>query len=206
MIFGAGVGWLGRGLVQVTLVLGLAGVGCSKDAPGGAAPARNEAIPVTVETVAPSKVDEAGEYVGVLVSRRSVMVMPRVSGYVREILVKPGEAVKAGTRLLRIDARQEAAVLQQSDASLEQARSQLELAASTRKRIEALYMEGIRSRQDFDTAAAQEQAARANVQAAVANRQAQSVQVAFHDVVAPFAGTVGDIVVKVGDAVGLDTV
>jgi RND family efflux transporter MFP subunit len=179
---------------------------CSKDAPATANSGRSDAIPVAVETVALSKVDETGEYVGILVSRRSVTLLPRVTGYVREILVKPGEVVKAGTRLLRIDARQESAVLEQSEASLEQAKSQLELTTSTRARIEALYKEGIRSRQDFDTAVAQEQAARANVQAARANRQAQSVQVAFHEVVAPFSGVVGDVVVKVGDAVGPETV
>ncbi|HEY0706948.1 MAG TPA: efflux RND transporter periplasmic adaptor subunit, partial [Polyangia bacterium] len=191
------------GLLAGALVVGAAA--CSREAPAGNRPSQAEPIPVAIEVVAISQVDEAGEYVGSLTSRRSVTLLPRVTGYVREILVKPGQVVKAGMRLLRIDARQEAAVLAQSNAGLEQAKSQLELATSTRNRIEALYKEGIRSRQDFDTAVAQEQAARSNVLAARANRQAQSVQVAFHDVVAPFAGTVGDIVVKVGDAVGPET-
>jgi RND family efflux transporter MFP subunit len=151
-------------------------------------------------------VEETSEYVGALVSRHSVQVLPRVSGYVREILVTPGQTVKARQRLLRIDARQEAAVLAQSSASLAQTETQLKLATSTRARIETLVREGIRSRQDLDAASAEEQAARAAVNAARANVRAQSVQVAYHDVVAPFAGRVGDIVVKVGDAVDAQTV
>ena len=70
----------------------------------------------------------------------------------------------------------------------------------------ALQKEGIRSRQDYENAVAEEQAARANVQAARANVQARSVQLAYHDVTAPIAGIVGDIVVKVGDSVTPQTV
>jgi RND family efflux transporter MFP subunit len=184
--------------MRLLVAMALVTLGC-----GGskAAPAPPAALPVEVEAVAPRPVEEASEYVGTFVSRRSVQLLPRVSGYVRQILVKPGQRVKAGTVLLRIDARQEAAVLEQSSAAREQAETQLALARSTRARIESLHKEGIRSQQDYDNAVAEEQAARANLQAARANVRAQSVQVAYHEVTAPFDGRVGDIVVKIGDAV-----
>jgi RND family efflux transporter MFP subunit len=114
--------------------------------------------------------------------------------------------VKAGERLIRIDNRQEAAALTQTRAALNQAETQLALALTTRKRMAALQSEGIRSRQDYENAIAEEQAARANVQAARANVKARSVQLAYHDVTAPIAGVVGDIVVKVGDSVTPQTV
>src|SRR5688572_6007614 len=194
-------------LLVVSAGLGSAGTfACSGGGASGSVPPPVQALPVVAETVAVRAVEEGSEYVGTLVSRQSVTVQPRVSGHVREILVTPGQRVKAGAVLLRIDARQEAAVLAQSSASLEQATTQLQLATSTRARMEELHREGIRSRQDLDAARAEEQAARANVQAARANVRARSVQVGFHDVVAPFAGRVGDIVVKIGDTVDPQTV
>ena len=192
----------GSGALLVACLLG----GCSGGGASGSTAPAAQPLPVVVETVRPRAVEESSEYVGMLVSRESVAIHPRVSGYVREILVTPGQKVKAGTGLLRIDARQEAAALAQSSASLQQAETQLQLASQTRARVESLHREGIRSRQDFDAAVAEERAARANVQAARANRRARSVQVGFHEVMAPFAGRVGDILVRIGDAVDPQTV
>jgi RND family efflux transporter MFP subunit len=202
----------GRILVMVA-ALAVAPAACGGDAPapGKAGPAGGPggpappALPVAFETVASAPVEQTSEYVATLTSRRSVTLFPRVAGYVREILVKPGQPVKAGMPLLRIDARQEAAQLAQSQAALRQAETQLALAATTRERMEALVREGIRSRQDLDNARAQEQATRATMQSARANVRAQSVQVAFHEVTAPFDGRAGDILVKIGDNVGPQT-
>ena len=179
-------------------------VACGRDRSGGT-PAP-QAMPVEVQTLTGTKVEEASEYVANLVSRRSVTIYPVVSGYVLEILVKPGKEVRAGERLIRIDARQEAAALTQTRAALNQAETQLALATTTRQRMDTLQKEGIRSRQDYENAQAEEQAAQANVQAARANVRARSVQLAYHDVTAPIAGIVGDIVVKVGDSVAPQTV
>jgi membrane fusion protein, multidrug efflux system len=185
------------------LAAGLLLGGCRGKA---APPPPPRALPVEVQTLAPTSVEEATEYVANLVSRRSVTIYPVVSGYVLAILVKPGQEVKAGERLIRIDARQEAAALSQTRAALNQAETQLQLALTTRQRMAALQKEGIRSRQDYENAMAEEAAARANVQAARANVKARSVQLGFHDVTAPIAGIVGDIVVKIGDSVTPQTV
>lgn len=182
------------------LLAALMAAGCGGDKASGP-PAAPPALTVEVETLALRKVEEASEYVANLISRRSVTLYPVVSGYVLEIVVKPGQQVKAGERLIRIDNRQEAAALTQTRAALNQAETQLTLAAATRQRMAALQREGIRSRQDYENAVAEEQAARANVQAARANVKARSVQLAYHDVTAPIAGVVGDIVIKVGDSV-----
>jgi RND family efflux transporter MFP subunit len=192
---------LGAAWVAASVVMS-AGCGGDKASGNPIAPA----MPVEVETLAPRKVEEASEYVANLISRRSVTLYPVVSGYVLEIVVKPGQLVKAGQRLIRIDNRQEAAALTQTRAALNQAQTQLSLALTTRERMAALQREGIRSRQDYENAIAEEQAARANVQAARANVKARSVQLAYHDVTAPIAGIVGDIVVKVGDSVTPQTV
>jgi RND family efflux transporter MFP subunit len=201
--------------LALTVTAALAAAGCSGDgpaqgkppSPAGSVPggAAAPALPVTIEALAPRAVEQASEYVATLSSRRSVTLFPRVTGYVREILVQPGQPVKAGAPMLRIDARQEAAQLAQTQASRRQAETQLELAVITRERSEALYRDGIRSRQDLDNARAQEQAARATVQSARANVKAQSVQVAYHEVAAPFDGRAGDILVKIGDSVGPQT-
>jgi RND family efflux transporter MFP subunit len=187
----------------VLLAAAMLAAACRGDRPAAPPP---RVLPVEVQTLAESSVEEASEYVANLVSRRSVTLYPVVSGYVLAIHVKPGQEVKAGERLIRIDGRQEAAALTQTRAALNQAETQLQLAATTRQRMDSLQKEGIRSRQDYENAVAEEQAARANVQAARANVQARSVQLAYHDVTAPIAGMVGDIVVKIGDSVTPQTV
>jgi RND family efflux transporter MFP subunit len=195
-------------LLAASSALGACGKGGGSGPParGGPGAPGARAQPVEVETLAATEVEEATEYVANLVSRRSVTIYPMVGGYVLSILVKPGETVKLGARLLRIDARQEAAALTQTRAALAQAETQAQLAAVTRQRMAALQKEGIRSRQDYENAAAEEEAARANVQAARANVRVRSVQLGYHDVTAPLAGVVGDIVVKVGDSVTPQTI
>ncbi len=154
-----------------------------------------------MRTLEPQPVEERADYVGQLISRESVTVFPQVTGYVRAIEVRPGERVEAGQKLLQIDQRQEAAALNQGRAARAQAQAQLEFARSAAKRAEQLLKEGIISRQDYEQALSQAAVAEANARAAEAEVRVRSVQVQFHDVRAPFGGTAGDIVVRIGDLV-----
>ena len=67
-------------------------------------------------TLAPSEVRETAEYLGSLLSRQNITVMPQVAGYVRKIDVKPGQKVEAGAPLLDVDAREDTAALQSAKA------------------------------------------------------------------------------------------
>ncbi|MCI0569111.1 MAG: efflux RND transporter periplasmic adaptor subunit [Myxococcaceae bacterium] len=176
--------------------------GCAGKAADKPAPPPRE---VEVARLTPSEVRETGEYLGTLVSRQSVTVLPQVAGYVRRIHVRPGQHVEAGDALLEVDARQESAALESAQANRTSAEASLELARQTRARSETMHKEGLLSAQELERAVAQAEAAEAAERAAAAQVAQRQVQLQFHVVRAPFAGTTGDVLVRVGDAVGATT-
>ncbi|QSQ21761.1 efflux RND transporter periplasmic adaptor subunit [Pyxidicoccus parkwayensis] len=176
--------------------------GSKEDGPqGGPGGAAGKALPVQVQALAPGQVRDTSEYLGTLVSRRSITIFPQVAGYVQEIPLKPGAQVKAGDVLLVVDPRQQRAGLRATQAQQASAKAQREFAETTRKRSEQLLAEGLLSRQDYDQSVAQAQQAEASARAIEAQTQAQEVQLGFYKVSAPFAGVVGNYPVKVGDYV-----
>jgi RND family efflux transporter MFP subunit len=184
------------------LALAASVVGC-----GGPPAAKPVPPPREVEllTLAPSETRDTGEYLGTLLSRQSVNVLPQVAGAVRRIHVSPGQKVEAGTPLLEVDARQESAALESAQAQRSSAATSLELARQTRERTEALYKEGLVSAQELERARSQTDTAEAATRAASAQVSQREVQLQYYVVRAPFAGTVGDVLVRVGDYVGATT-
>lgn len=188
------------GLARSWLALGtLAFAGCVAQAekrPPGAV-----ARDVDVVTVAASEVRDTGEYLANVVSRQSVSIVPQVSGYVKQIAVKPGQQVKVGDVLVELDSRAERAALDSADAQRRAAASTEELARRTAERTRSLSKEGLVTGQELDRAEAEAQSAEAQRRAAEARAAEQRVGVGFHVVRAPFAGTIGDVVARVGDFV-----
>ncbi len=184
----------------LALVVGV--VGC-----GSPPPAKAPAPPREVETVtiAPSETRDTGEYLGSLISRQSVNVLPQVAGYVRRIHVSPGQKVEAGAPLIEVDGRQESAALESAEAQRSSAESSLELAKQTLERTEALYKEGLVSAQELERARSQAQTSEAAIRAASAQVSQREVQLQYYMVRAPFAGTMGDVLVRLGDYVGATT-
>jgi RND family efflux transporter MFP subunit len=152
-----------------------------------------------------SDVRDSAEYLGNVVSRESVSILPQVSGYVRRIAIRPGQLVKAGDVLVELDARQERAALESADAEQRAAASSAELAARTLERTQALHREGLVSGQELDRAESQAKAAEAQRRAAEARAAEQRVALGFHAVKAPFGGTVGDVAARIGDFVTAST-
>jgi RND family efflux transporter MFP subunit len=191
-------------LVRFVGVVALAGalVACGKkEAPKAPPPRETEVL-----QLAPSEVRDTGEYLATLVSRQSVTITPQTAGYVRKILVRPGQKVAAGAPLIELDARQEAAALGSAVAQSRSAAANLELARQTRVRTEALYKEGLVSAQELERARSAAEAAEAAVSNASAQVSEREVQVGYNLLKAPFAGTVGDVLVRLGDYATTQTV
>lgn len=191
---------LTKTMVGAALVAGAAG--CSGKVEAKSAPPPRE---VQVVALAPHEVRDTGEYLGSLLSRQSVTVMPQVAGYVRKILVKPGQKVEAGTPLVEVDAREETAALDSAQAQQSSSTVNLELARRTLARTESLNKEGLASVQELERAQADVKAAEAATRAAGATVTQRQVQLQFNVVRAPFAGTMGDVLVRVGDFVSATT-
>lgn len=200
---------LGHAVLLATVLASSASLaGCTRgDAAeaSGRGEGANMKLPVEVVTLAEVPIQDASEYLAQLVSRTQVAIYPQVSGVVTSILVKPGQVVKEGAALLQIDPRRESANLSNQVAAMTQREASLELAKRNASRSEALFHEGLVSRQQLEQDRSQAAVAQAEVSAQQAAIGAQSAQLGYYRIQAPFDGAVGDIPVKVGDYVGPQT-
>jgi RND family efflux transporter MFP subunit len=184
------------GVLLSTLLLTAA---CSNSK--GANAAAPQAMPVKVQTAKAQKVDDTTDYVATLKSRDSAVVMPQVEGIITQIFVRSGEHVPNGAPMMQIDpAKQQATVKSQEDARTAQV-AQVKWAEQNYDRVSGLANAGVVSKQDLDQARATLDAAQAQLQSLGAQVREQQVQLHYYRVVAPRAGIVGDIPVRVGDRV-----
>jgi RND family efflux transporter MFP subunit len=160
-----------------------------------------QAMPVKVQTAKSQKVDDTTDYVATLKSRDSALVMPQVEGIITHIFVRSGERVAAGAPLMQIDpAKQQATVRSQEEARAAQL-AQVKWAKQNYDRISGLANAGVVSKQELDQARATLDAAEAQLHSLEAQVSEQQVQLHYYKVVAPRAGIVGDVPVRVGDRV-----
>ena len=191
--------------VCVWLAVGLSAAcgGGQEAAPGGGGPPEGAFPPMGVDvvTLAMVPVEQTSELIGTVKSRRSATVQPQVEGFITRIAAQSGDRVRAGAVLLEIDAgRQEAAVgtLEATRASREADQAYVTQQST---RLAALLAAGAVSQQEFDQADAQRRSGVAQLAALDQQIREQRVELGYHRVLAPAAGVVGDIPVRVGDRV-----
>lgn len=188
-----------RGCVLFAILL----AACHRGNAGGAQPpgAGPRAVPVQVTTLKLQPVEESSDYLATLTSRRSIAVHPQVTGPITRIFVQPGQRVTQGQPLMEVNPQRDQATLANLRALRSQREAAVHLAEQNFARAQKLVGPGIVSKQDYETAKSALSSARADLQAAQAQIAAQQTQLQYDRVSAPFAGIVGDIPVKVGDAV-----
>src|SRR5271166_436387 len=186
-------------LITPTLAVLLFTAACGKGKEASAA--GPPAMPVKVQTAKAQKVDDTTDYVATLKSRDSAVVMPQVEGIITQIFVHSGERVASGAPMMQIDpAKQQATVNSQENARAAQV-AQVTWAKQNYERVSGLANAGVVSKQDLDQARATLDAAQAQLHALEAQVSEQQVQLHYYQVVAPRAGIVGDVPVRVGDRV-----
>jgi len=158
-------------------------------------------MPVKVQTAKDQQINDTTEYVATLKSRDTAVVMPQVEGIITKIFVRSGEPVADGAPLMQIDpAKQQATVKSQEDARNAQI-AQLTWAKQNYDRVSGLANAGVVSKQDLDQARQTRDSAEAQLHSLDAQVKEQEVQLHYYRVVAPRAGIIGDIPVRVGDRV-----
>jgi RND family efflux transporter MFP subunit len=186
------------------LGLGLAALaalaGCSSKAQQNAQ-AGPGAMPVKVMEAKAVPVDDTSEYVATLKSRDSAVIMPQVEGQITQIYVHSGDRVSAGAPLIEIDPLKQQATVKSLESARSAQRATLGLAKQQYERAEGLASAGVVSKQELDQAKATLDAAQAQMGSLDAQVREQEVQLHYYKVVAPRAGIVGDIPVRVGDRV-----
>lgn len=172
-----------------------------------AALAQAQAQPVARETPtalssvaarAVTKADFSG-YDGVVEAVRQTVLAAQVAGGIVELRVKPGDTVKAGQVLARIDARAADQSATASQAQVQAARATLEVASKDFARQKQLFEKRFISPAALDQAEAVYKAAASQVAAQIAQAGAARSQSDFFILRAPYNGIVADVPVVLGD-------
>ncbi|WP_243656708.1 efflux RND transporter periplasmic adaptor subunit [Paucimonas lemoignei] len=168
------------------------------------APPSLEFLPSDVTRVQAGELRQILQLSGALRAVNQAQVKAKVAGEVREVMVREGETVKAGQILVKMDASEYQARLEQARGSLAAARGQLAIATKARDNNRVLVAKGFISQNAFDNAASQYDIARANVESA--QGALDVAQKALNDTVirAPIDGLVASRSVQPGEKVSTD--
>ncbi len=160
---------------------------------------------VVLEAVQPADVRETTDYIGTLKALRSTTIQPQVAGHVTRIFVASGDRVGAGALLVQIDPDRQQAAVDTVEAALAARQADVDLARQNLGRLRSLLAERVVSQAEVDQAEAALKTSEAGLDASRAQLREGRVQLRYFQVVAPTAGTVGDVPIRVGDRVTTDT-
>ncbi len=185
----------------VLAVVTLVSAACGR----GAGPAQGAGAPpptaVKTSTLAATPIEDASEFIATLRSLRSTTIQPEVEGIVTRIFVKAGDRVSVGTPLVQINAERQRAAVSSVEANRGGTEADVQYWRLQVKRLGALVEAGAVSKAEFDVAQNSLRTAEARLATLDAQVSEGRVQLEFFRVVAPQAGTVGDIAIRVGDRV-----
>lgn len=158
-------------------------------------------MPVELETATPQPVEQTTEFVGTVKSRQSTTLQPQAEGFLTKILVKAGDRVAAGAPLFEIDSASQQALVANLESVRAARESDVSLARQRAERARALLDAGAGTQQDLEAAAAALQTAVAQLKSLDEQIRQQKNELGYYRVMAPVAGTLGDIPVRAGDRV-----
>jgi len=169
------------------------------------APATLEFLSSEIVTAAPADLKQVMLLTGTLRAVDQVTVKAKVAAEVRAVMVREGEAVKAGQVVVKMDTAEYDARVAQARGNLNNARAQFEIATKTRDNNLALVDKGFISKNAFDNSASQYAAAKASVDAA--QGALDIVQKSLNDTIshAPISGLVSVRYVQPGEKVAVDS-
>jgi membrane fusion protein (multidrug efflux system) len=176
-------------------------ISCGDSKPPGPMQGPPPAVPVTTATVSSSDARYYDEYPGTVAALNQVDLRPQVSGYITGIFFRDGERVKKGQRLYSIDQQQYEANYQQAIANLQVQEANLVKARKDADRYHVLDKQDAVAKQLVDNADAALAAAEKQVEAAKATVRSVQTGVKYTNIYAPFDGTIGISLVKMGSPV-----
>src|SRR5579871_3729132 len=194
---------------------------------------RGEAVPVVVTTVTQKDVPIDIQVIGNVEAYSTISVKAQLGGALTDVFFQEGDYVKKGDKLFTIDPRPYQAALAQAEANVSQvtaslSQAQANLARDTAqekyaqeqaKRYEALFKEGVISRdqseqlrsnadalaQAINADRAAIESAKAQIGAAEAAVENSKVQLSYTTIYSPIDGRTGNLSVKKGNVVTPNT-
>ncbi len=156
-------------------------------------------LPSAVTSEAASS--QLASFDAVVEAERQTVMAAQVSGAVIEIAAKVGDHVQAGQVLLRMDAQAANQSAAMSDAQVQAARATLAVASKDYERQKQLFDKDYISQAALERAEARFKATEAETNARLAQAAATRIQAGYYTLRAPYAGTVAEIPVMLGDMV-----
>jgi RND family efflux transporter MFP subunit len=186
-------------LLVILFALGILG-GESKIEPGNTA-AIEPSLPSGAQMLKVSKqtANNVLSWQGVVRSRIEAKIAPKLNARIVEITVYPGNKVKKGDIIVRLDGRDLQAAYNAAGAALTAAQAQATQANAEQKRYTNLYDKQAATRQNYDAVLAQAQVARALVKQAENTALQSKVMLNENVLYAPFDGVVGERLQEPGD-------
>lgn len=178
----------------------LASFGCQRSNQGKPPPPPPS---VSVSNPLQRKVTDYAVYTGRTAAVKSVIIIPRVTGYIVKIPFKEGEEVKEGDLLFEIDPRPYQALVDQANAQIALNQAQLKFSESALRRDMASNTGAIALQQiDQDRATVAENIASINV--SKANLATQELNLSWTKVTSPIDGRVSNYFLTLGNLVVQD--
>ena len=169
-------------------------------APGGAPQQAPQTPPpvVDVDTVRTAAIVETREAVGTVRAFESIVVTAKAPGTVQAITFEEGARVKAGDELLRLDADERRADIEQAVAEMRRAAAQRDETRVRLERATALRRTGAGTEAQVADLSAQLATLDSAIASAGARRKAAEARLDDLTIRAPFAGRLGSRAVSVG--------
>jgi RND family efflux transporter MFP subunit len=185
----------------ISFAMAAAAAACSGSTPAGNAPPAMPPTDVTATTLAAKPTPDSSEFVATIQSLRSTTIQPQVEGFVRQILVKAGDRVRAGQPLVQIDPDRQQATAATVESQRAAREADLTLAQQQLTRTQRLFEGGAVSRAELDQAEAAHKSAQAQLAALQSQIRETQVALTYYRVTAPAAGVIGEIPIRAGDRV-----
>jgi len=158
-------------------------------------------VNVTVQQVGTSAAPYYDEYPAIVRALNEVELRAQINGYITAMHFVEGEQVKKGQKLYSIDQQQYEANYQQAQANLQVTEANLVRAKKDVDRYRELGKADAIAKQQVDNAEANYAAAQQQMEAAKATVRAVQTNVRYTTITAPFDGTIGLSLVRLGTAV-----
>ena len=190
---------IGALILVILFALGVLG-GDQKTEPGNTE-FKGQALPKNAKTLKVSNQSEANplSWQGTVRSRLEVKIAPKLSARIVEVTAHPGNQLKKGEVVARLDDRDLRAAYHAANAAYSAAKAQAAQAMSEEERISSLYNKQAATRQNYDAVLAQSRAAQALANQAADTAQQSKVMLGENVLYAPFDGVVGERFQEPGD-------
>ncbi|MEF3192779.1 MAG: efflux RND transporter periplasmic adaptor subunit [Halothiobacillaceae bacterium] len=186
-------------LTSFVLPLALLMGGCSSDEKAAAPTQVARDIPASIETARLIEVPILAPAAGRIVPLESVQLASRVMGYIRDLKVVEGQAVKRGELLFVIDPVDVQGAEAQARQGLLQAEAALKDAQADYERFEQLYKDEVVNRQQFEKMKLNYEVAKSRVAQARAGLAQARGQFEYTQVTSPIDGIISAKFASEGD-------